>query len=228
MLARLLDTGITPAASLEVALIGGAPLPRSLARRALAAGWPLWLSYGMTETAAMLAARRLNEADGDGPLPVGPALPGYRLRVVDEQGRPALGEGIIEVAGAAVAASGWLTTGDRGRLDCDGTLTVLGRADSLINSGAEKVQPERVEDLLSGCPGIDRVAVSGRPDPLWGERVVAFYCGNAEVSAVECWCREWLSGALRPREVHRVAALPVTANGKLDRVALAGDTWWQP
>jgi O-succinylbenzoic acid--CoA ligase len=230
MLARLLETGIAPPASLEVALIGGAPLSRSLARRALAAGWPLWVSYGMTETTSMLAGRRLDDADAngsDGPPPVGPPLPGYRLRVVDEQGRPSTGGGVIEVAGAAVAASDWLRTGDRGLIDASGALTVLGRADEVINSGGEKVQPEQVEDILSGCPGVLRAAVTGRPDPLWGQRVVAFYCGDIDEAKVERWCRRYLLGAMRPREVRRVPALPLTANGKLDRTALRGDVWWR-
>jgi len=103
---------------------------------------------------------------------------------------------------------------------------VLGRADEVINTGGEKVQPERVEEVLAGCPGLTRVAVAGRPDPLWGERVVAFYCGDVDEATVEHWCRRHLVGAMRPREVRHVPALPLTVNGKLDRSALRGDVWW--
>ena len=71
-------------------------------------------------------------------------------------------------------AGGWLPTGDGGRLAADGTLTVFGRMAEVIVTGGEKVWPAAVEQVLSGHPGIDQVAVWKRPDPEWGERVVAW------------------------------------------------------
>jgi O-succinylbenzoic acid--CoA ligase len=113
MLAQLLDLARPPPRSLQVVLVGGAPLEPSLANRALAAGWPVWVTYGMTETASMLAARKLGTED-DNPRQVGSPLPGFELRIVDD---------VIEVRGAAVHDSGdrlagqWFSTGDRGQLD---------------------------------------------------------------------------------------------------------------
>ena len=92
MLAQLLDLARRPPRSLQVVLVGGAPLEPSLAGRAVAAGWPVWVTYGMTETASMLAARKLGTVD-DNPRQVGSPLPGFELRIVDE---------VIEVRGAAV------------------------------------------------------------------------------------------------------------------------------
>jgi O-succinylbenzoic acid--CoA ligase len=218
MLAQLLDLAKQPPRSLQVVLVGGAPLDSSLAVRALAAGWPVWVTYGMTETASMLTARKLGTKD-DNPRQVGSPLPGFQLRIVDE---------VIEVRGAAVhncanrLAGQWFSTGDRGQLDRAGQLTLLGRTDSMLLSGGEKVYPELVEQLLAQCPGIDEVAVTGQADPLWGERVVAVYCGAIDEAALAQSCRDSIKGAIRPRAFVKVESLPRTLNGKLDRAALRG------
>ena len=67
----------------------------------------------------------------------------------------------------------WFVTGDLGRLDADGRLRGRGRADDVINTGGHKVVPGEVAAALGGCPGVRDVAVVGRPDPEWGERVIA-------------------------------------------------------
>jgi O-succinylbenzoic acid--CoA ligase len=216
MLAQLLDLAKAPSQSLQVVLVGGAPLEPSLANRALAAGWPVWVTYGMTETASMLTARKLGTEE-DNPRQVGSPLPGFELRIVDE---------VIQVRGAAVHDSGtrlagqWLSTGDRGQLDKAGRLTLMGRTDSMLLSGGEKVYPELVEQLLANYPGIDEVAVTGQADPVWGERVVAVYRGDIDEAALAQLCRDGIEGAMRPRAFVKVESLPRTTNGKLDRSAL--------
>jgi O-succinylbenzoic acid--CoA ligase len=216
MLAQLLDLAKAPSQSLQVVLVGGAPLEPTLANRALAAGWPVWVSYGMTETASMLTARKLGTEE-DNPRQVGSPLPGFELRIVDE---------VIQVRGAAVHDSGtrlagqWLSTGDRGQLDKAGRLTLMGRTDSMLLSGGEKVHPEQVEQLLANYPGIDEVAVTGQADPVWGERVVAVYRGDIDEAALAQLCRDGIEGAMRPRAFVKVESLPRTTNGKLDRSAL--------
>jgi len=225
MLARLLELDGRPPRDLRVVLVGGAPLSASLAGEALAAGWPLWVTYGMTETASMLTARKLAAPD-DNPQQVGRPLPGFELRLVDEQGEPTSAAGVIQVSGAAVCDGGdpsaerWFSTGDRGQMDEAGRLTLLGRADSMLISGGEKVYPELVEEQLAGFPGIDEVAVSGRADPVWGERLVAVYRGDIDEAALAQLCRDGIAGAMRPRAFVKVDNLPRTANGKLDRGAL--------
>ena len=225
MLAQLLESAQRPPPDLQGVLVGGAPLEPALAGRAVAAGWPVWVTYGMTETASMLTARRLGAA-GDNPQQLGVPLPGFELRTVDEGGRPIIGPGVVQVRGRAVSHDGhphseaWFTSGDRGQLDSAGRLTLLGRADSMLVSGGEKVHPELVEQLLAAFPGIDDVAVTGQADPLWGERIVAVYRGAIDVAALTRLCRDGIHGPLRPREFVRVDHLPRTANGKLDRAAL--------
>lgn len=227
MLAQLLDLAKQTPRSLQVVLVGGAPLDPSLANRALTAGWPVWVTYGMTETASMLAARKLGTEDGNRQQ-VGSPLPGFELRIVDENGHPSMGQGMIQVRGDAVHDSGnrlagqWFSTGDRGQLDKAGRLTLMGRADSMLLSGGEKVHPELVEQLLANCPGIDEVAVTGHADPVWGERVVAVYRGDIDAAALAQLCRDAIKGAMRPRAFVKVESLPRTMNGKLDRTALRG------
>jgi acyl-CoA synthetase (AMP-forming)/AMP-acid ligase II len=82
------------------------------------------------------------------------------------------------------------------------------------------VHPVDVEHVLARCPGIVEVAVSARPDPGWGDRLVAVWTGPASPETVERWAREHLQGAWRPRGFQRLDRLPRTGPGKLDRAAL--------
>ncbi|HEX6734820.1 MAG TPA: AMP-binding protein, partial [Azonexus sp.] len=221
MLASLLDLGVAPPPGLRVALIGGAALSQPLYERAVAAGWPLWPSYGMTESAALVAAH----GPADGPWHeglVGRPLPGMALAIGDD-GRirlrgPQLMRGYLH--GEGIAADGWLRSGDLGRLDATGCLTVLGRADDMLISGGRNVHPLEVESCLAGCPGVHDVAVSARPDPVWGDLIVAVVVGPADLGALQNHARRRLPAAALPRQLTRVDRLPRNAAGKLDRLAL--------
>ena len=221
MLARLLELGVTPPASLRVTLIGGAALSLTLYRAASAAGWPLFPSYGMSETAAQLATH----SPADGPWReglVGRPMPGHDIRIGDD-GRirlrgPQVMLGYLD--GDGPDADGWLTTGDLGRLDADGCLTVAGRADDMLISGGRNVHPLEVESCLAACPGIRDVAVTGRPDPVWGDLVVALVVGCVETAALLAHARQHLPAAAVPRRIVFLERLPRNATGKLERAAL--------
>lgn len=221
MLARLLDLGIQPPPSLRVALIGGAALSRQLYDKARGAGWPLVVSYGMSETAALIAAH----APDDGPWHEGLAgrpLPGHELRI-GADGRIAVRGPQVMLGyadGSGVDSAGWLTTGDLGAIDADGRLSVLGRADDMLISGGCNVHPQEVEACLAACPGVDDVAVTGAPDPIWGDVVVALVVGPVEPAELFEHARRHLPTAAQPRRFHRVDQLPRNATGKLDRPAL--------
>ena len=119
---------------------------------------------------------------------------------------------------------GWYRTGDVGHVDEDGDLWILGRVDDMIISGGENVHPLEVEDVLSGHPAVDEVAVVGAADERLGQRVVAVVVAAAQVSAEEldAWClaSETLARFKRPREYRFVDELPKSASGKILRRVL--------
>lgn len=209
MLAQLLDAAVSPGPTLRVALVGGAALAPALERRARAAGWPLRLSYGMTETCATA-------------LVDGRPLPGVRVRTSDagmlEIATPARMAGYL---GAADAGE-WFATGDLAKIAADGRVTIRGRADEMLVSGGANVHPSEVEARLGACPGIREAIVTGLPDPVWGDIVACAYEGDAPEPEVERWCREAIPSSRRPRRFLRVPRLPRLPSGKPDRRAVKG------
>lgn len=115
---------------------------------------------------------------------------------------------------------GWLHTGDIGRLDADGRLEVVGRVDDLIITGGENVWPDVVEGVIRRHAGVSDVAVAGRPDNEWGQRVVAWIVpGEPPPTAAELRAHilDSLPGFYVPKEFRFVAALPQTSLGKIQR-----------
>lgn len=124
-------------------------------------------------------------------------------------------------------AAGWLPTGDAGSFDAQGRLVVAGRLSELIITGGENVWPAMVEPILAGHPGVAEVAVAGRPDREWGQRVVAFVVPAAgqdppRLEELRHLVRSQLAGFAAPRELVLVDRLPKTAIGKVQRGLLGG------
>src|SRR5262249_27136024 len=146
-LQQCLDAGLH-GGSLRGVLVGGGPVPAALVERARARGIPVLLTYGLTEACSQVTTERPGDADG---TTAGAPLPGLEVRIVDAVSRPLPPgeEGTIAVRGptlmrgyldeeaatAEVLGEGWLHTGDLGRLDDRGRLTVLARRTDLILSG---------------------------------------------------------------------------------------------
>jgi O-succinylbenzoic acid--CoA ligase len=119
-------------------------------------------------------------------------------------------------------ADGWLSTGDAGTLDGGGKLSVDGRLSDMIITGGENVWPNPVEAALRAHPSVAAVAVAGRPDPEWGQRVVAWVVPadrNAPPALDELrrWVAERIAPFAAPRQVVLVDALPLTTIGKVQR-----------
>lgn len=229
-LARLLGDAEAEAwlRGFRAVLLGGGPSWPELLARARAARVPVVLSYGMTETAAMVAAQRPEDfAAGDESS--GRVLPHARVTVDAEErvrvGGASLFHGYWPEARAAGDGEGDWRTDDLGELDSAGRLRVRGRADALIITGGEKVNPAEVEAVLReiGGEGLADVAVAGVAHPEWGSEVVAFFRGDPEL---ETRLRAGLAGRLaaakRPRRYVAVATAdwPRDARGKLNRARL--------
>ncbi len=117
---------------------------------------------------------------------------------------------------------GWYYTGDLGYRDADGDYYIIGRVDDTIISGGENIHPLEVENALARCPGVGEVAVTGLPDPRWGEIVVAFIVPatpDLAVEDVDRYCRESdaLAAFKRPRRILLVRGIPKSPVGKVLR-----------
>jgi 2-furoate---CoA ligase len=116
---------------------------------------------------------------------------------------------------------GWYRTGDVGRIDDDGDLWVVGRADDMIVSGGENIHPVEVEDVLARADGVHEVAVVGARDERLGQRVVACVVAANDVTAkaldAHCLASTTLARFKRPREYRFVDELPKSPSGKILR-----------
>lgn len=116
----------------------------------------------------------------------------------------------------------WVLPGDWARVEDDGTITLLGRGSSCINSGGEKIFPDEVEAVLARHPEVRHCAVVGVPDDRWMERVVAIVeprdaAHPPDLESVQSHCRVHLAGYKVPRALI-VARLERTPTGKVDHV----------
>ena len=237
MLSRLLAHrhGRRAPTGLQALLLGGAAAAPDLLTRALAAGYPVCPTYGLTESCSQVATAAPPPLGAASPLPMLP-LRGSELRIdIDGRDAPSGTPGEIVVRGptvmqgylldpratASALRDGWLHTGDIGCLDADGGLRVFDRRDDLIVSGGENVYPAEVEAVLMEHPSVDDAGVAGIPDADLGARVVAWVValpGTApDVDSLQQHCRSRLAGFKQPREFRYVAALPRNAAGKLQR-----------
>jgi acetyl-CoA synthetase len=196
--------------------------------------------YGQTECNLVVA----NNAAIMPPKPgsMGRAVPGHDVAIVDEAGSvlPTGTEAEIairrpdpvmflsywnnEVATRKKFAGDWLLTGDRGRIDDDGHIWFVGRADDVITTAGYRVGPGEIEDCLMKHPAVALAAAVGIPDPVRTEVVKAFIVlkpGQAASEALKTEIQEFVKTRLAaheyPRMVEFIDALPMTATGKIMR-----------
>jgi O-succinylbenzoic acid--CoA ligase len=243
-LQRLLGVGETVAwlRQFRAVFVGGGPAWGELTEAAASLGVRVALSYGMTETAAMVTALRPEEFEA-GARDCGAELPHARVTIVDDaSGAPlATGEtGLVRVSGASVFR-GYVggretanpeeapndersfTTCDLGLMDTAGRLRVLGRRDAVIITGGKKVFPAEVEAALSASGQFGDVVVLGVADAEWGQRVVACYPTDfpaPDFTRVGLALAE-LAAFKRPKEFRALETWPRSAQGKVNRAALA-------
>ena len=197
--------------------------------------------YGMSET-VMLTSNPCDPKDGErrGGT-VGPALPGVGVRVVDDAGAacPADEIGNIQVRGPNVfqgywrmpektaeefTADGWFKTGDVGRIDARGYVTIVGRSKDLIISGGYNVYPAEIEGTLNDLAGVAESAVIGVPHPDFGEAVVAVVVARAgstpDAAALIDELKSKIANFKVPKRVFVVTELPRNAMGKVQKKLL--------
>ena len=198
---------------LKAILVGGAAVDASLAKAVRALTVPVYLTYGMTETASHIALCRLNGPDATTAYKV---LPGIH---VAQDARHCL------TVRADVTDDKLITTNDRIKLLDAHTFEWLGRADFVINSGGVKVPAEKVEQVLEVALAeleLNRRAfVTGMPDERLGQTVTAVLEGPPltpeEEARLLSLLRNRLAKYERPRQLRYAAKFRETASGKLDR-----------
>jgi len=225
-LARLMDSaeGRAALAGFSSVLVGGAAASAALLDRARAAGARVVTTYGMSETCGGCVYDGVPldgvsvRADADGRLRIsGPVLMnGY-------YGQPELTASVL--ADDVVSGTREYVTSDLGSVDDAGRVVVRGRADDVINTGGHKVVPGEVAAVLSTCPGVKDVVVVGRPDPEWGERVIAVIVPEDQeypptLELLRIHVRAALPRYACPSEVVLAEVIPVLSNGKPDLARL--------
>lgn len=200
-------------------------------------GVPVLSAYGMTESTHQATSQPLPGRGVPKRGSVGRTT-GVDLRIVGPDGKDCapgtVGE--VWVRGPTVTrgylgdpaetargfTDGWFHTGDLGSLDRDDDLFLTGRIKDLINRGGEKISPEHVEDVLSGCPGVTEAAVYPVPDATYGQRVGAAVVtrDGADTGRILAYCRARLAPYEVPDRLEIAHALPHTAKGALDRQAV--------
>jgi acyl-CoA synthetase (AMP-forming)/AMP-acid ligase II len=242
----------TDLSSIRCLQIGGAPISDETALRAhRLLGDVLWQGYGQTEAVpvTMMGPREwFADVPGSEPLrSCGRPLPFADIEIRDLDTGAAVplgGAGEITVrcdgqmtafwddpeATAERMVDGWVRTGDVGRIDANGYVYVLDRANDLIISGGFNIYPAEIENAAASVPGVIEAAAFGIPDDRWGETpcVVCSVAPGSMVTEeqVRARCAELLGSYKRPgRVVLTTEALPKSAVGKLARKALREPFW---
>jgi long-chain acyl-CoA synthetase len=227
---------------------GGGPMYLADIEEAVALFGPKFVQiYGQGECPmAITALSRAEVADRAHPhwrerlMSVGRAQSAVEVRVGDAEGRPLpRGEaGEIMVKGlpvmpgywqapeatAKTLREGWLMTGDIGRLDADGFLTLVDRSKDVIISGGSNIYPREVEEALLLHPSVHEVAVVGRPSAEWGEEVVAFVVpapgASLDDAALDAHCLAHIARFKRPKAYQGLQELPKNNYGKVLKTEL--------
>lgn len=222
--------------SLEEVICGAAPLPVELARTVMKRyDCRVREIYGMTENAGIGSANRMS-------LPYKPGSAGMpycntEVRIVDEADRPVppgtRGEIVTRgpttmkgyhnkpEATAETIRNGWLHTGDIGTMDAEGWIYIVDRKKDMIIRGGENIYPAELEDVIYRHPAVAEAAVVGAPDPIYGERVVAYVVPRAGASLtaeeVTAHVARNITAFKAPSQVYFIEALPKSGVGKILR-----------
>ncbi len=207
--------------SFRIIFLGGAPAWPALLDAAAAHRLPISLGYGMTETAAMITALRPEEFLA-GARSNGTPLPHAKVRIGEADRIMLEGASLFRGYYPAWREPADFATQDRGRLDENGHLHVLGRIDAVIITGGEKVEPGELEAVLRDTGQFPDVIVLGLPDARWGQQVVAVYPGNAHPNFHQVIsATNRLADYKRPKRfIPLVGPWPAKAQGKVNRAEL--------
>ncbi|MCK5662296.1 MAG: AMP-binding protein [Thiotrichaceae bacterium] len=232
MLFKLLEFSqdAKPPESLKYVIIGGDRLSDALYQRAASAGWPIFISYGMTEACSTIAIGKTQD----------------KLKILDDISTQLTGDGVLKIKGPMIFSAyadfktelyerKWFVTHDKVNLK-GGYLSIIGRDDDMIICGGKNIAPEFIESLFIDSSAllnqtsshvladlaIGKYKNSSYSDndskQSWGDTVVALYCGD--VDELECWIKNNIQTAYQPRRLLAVKKIPRNSIGKINRKAV--------
>jgi long-chain acyl-CoA synthetase len=231
---------------LRYLISGAAALPKDTQKTFAGLGLHLTEGYGLTEAAPVLSVSASSPKAKHGQ--VGKSIPGVEIKIHEpnDQGIGevwAKGPNVMQgywnnekATSAALTEDGWLRTGDLGKLDYKGRLSLMGRAkDVIVTANGENIYPDDIEDMLGLPKGIEELAVTGIPDPRGGEQAALLAVLKepkkdddrteaermADARSELQLCMQKLPSHSRPAIVHfQKDELPRTATRKVQRTAV--------
>jgi len=229
--------------SWRLAVLGGAPVPLELVRRAeRTLGVKVGIGFGQTEASPYVTHTYPDDPHPEWASTVGPPLPHTEVKIVGPANGDPLPIGTVgelcvrgyllmkgyfdnaEATASALDADGWLHTGDLATMDARGYCRIEGRLKDMIIRGGENIYPREIEELLFAHPAVADVAVVGIPDETWGELVAAFIRPKRGTEPTEdelfAYCRMHLAPYKTPRHWRFLDAFPQTPSGKVQKFAL--------
>ncbi|MCX7383605.1 MAG: AMP-binding protein [Alphaproteobacteria bacterium] len=227
-------------APLRIGLIGGSPCPEEVMKRMEAAMGLAGtvIVYGMTELSGSSMQTVPDDTLARRVTTIGRPLGHMEIKLVDPAGRTVphgeQGElcfrgfmvmrgywGDPEKTAETIDAARWLHSGDLGRMDAEGYVTITGRSKDMVIRGGENIYPREVEEFLFSHPVVADVQVFGVPDPHWGEELCAWVRlrpgSSASEEEIRAFCRGRITHFKIPRHIRFVDAFPMTVTGKVQK-----------
>ncbi|MBD3169880.1 MAG: AMP-binding protein [candidate division Zixibacteria bacterium] len=227
--------------SLRYITQAGGPMSPALANELKGAlpNVKIFIMYGQTEASARLSylePERLTDKSGS----IGKAIPGVELKVLDKKGQEVKPGDVGEIVARGdnimmgywqnpsetkmVLKEGSLYTGDLATVDEDGFIYIVSRQSDMIKSGAHRISPKEIEELIMEDDRVHEVAIVGEPDEIMGETIVALVVPRPEKILTDkdilSHCRKHLPLYKVPKRVEFRESLPKTASGKIKKHVL--------
>ena len=224
---------------LKTICYGGGPMYLSDIKKALQIFGPsLYQLYGQGESPMTISniTKKMHSSSEDVDLDyilssVGTARTGVEVAIFSDKGEEMPPDTIGEIVTRSACVmsgylnddtatnktlrNGWLYTGDLGKIDKSGILTLKDRSKDMIISGGMNIYPREIEDILIKLPTVKEVAVVGAKSKTWGEQVVAFLAGSATHEELDSFCLEHLARFKRPKKYIFLESLPKNNYGKI-------------